>query len=195
MTITIGPPTPVNINQLAEEFDEALELYREVKPQRVLEVGTAAGGSLYHWIKNATTDAVIVSVDIDMSQISYEIVDEWARGEFGLPDVMTLLVQGDTRTPWTQAEIEEKAPYDWLFIDGCHEYEYARNDWEAFRPMCNPGAYVLFHDIALQREYGDGRTAGVHRLWRELQAEGFWTRELRADPTLTSYGIGVLRLP
>ncbi len=190
MTLTIGPPTPVEINQLADEFEQALELYREAKPERVLEIGTAAGGSLYHWLQNP--GAAVISVDIDMSQIEQDTADRWIPDPY---DCVCVLIQGDTRTPWTQAEIEQHAPFDWLFIDGCHEYEYARNDWEAFRPMCNPGAYVLFHDIALRRNYGKGRTAGVHLLWRELQADGYWTREIRAEPRQDAYGIGCLRLP
>ncbi len=191
MTITIGPATPVEINQLAEEFDQALELYREVAPKRVLEIGTAAGGTLYHWLQNAAPDTRVVSVDIDMSQISPVTADDWCLE----PDVSCHLIQGDTRLPWAQEAIRMHGPFDWLFIDGCHEYEFAYNDWEAFSKMCDPGAYVLFHDIALKRNYPSGATAGVERLWRELQADGYWTRELRADPSLTEYGIGVLRLP
>ncbi len=191
MTITIGPATPVEINQLAEEFDQALELYREVGPKRVLEIGTAAGGTLYHWLQNAAPDARIVSVDIDMSQLSQETANSWCPE----PDVACHLIRGDTRLPWVQEQIRAHGPFDWLFIDGCHEYEYAYNDWYAFMPMCNPGAHVLFHDVALRRNYPGGATAGVEQLWRELQADGYWTRELRADPTLTEYGIGILRLP
>ena len=52
----------------------------------------------------------------------------------------------------------------------------------------------MFPDIALRRRYEDGGEAGVWRLWRELQAEGFWTAELRAKPLVNAYGIGVLSL-
>lgn len=190
MTVTIGPPTPVEINQLAEELQPVLDLYRETKPLRVLEIGTAAGGTLYHWLQNARECAVVVSVDLDMSQITQDVADTWA-----LSDARCVLIQGDTAAPWTRDLVKLHAPFDWVFIDGCHEYEAARSDWENFRPMCAPGAYVLFHDIALQRSYGNGRVAGVRQLWRELQAEGFWTREFRAAPGLTEYGIGALRLP
>lgn len=193
MTVTIGPSTPVEINQLAQEFDEALNIYREARPQRVLEIGTAAGGSLFHWLQNAAAGAVVVSVDLDMGQITQETADSWiTRPGY---KIECKLIQGDTTAPWTRDLIKPYAPFDWLFIDGCHEYAAARSDWEAFRPMCNPGAYVLFHDIALVRQYEGGRSAGVELLWRELQGEGFWTRELRAAPNLTEYGIGVLRLP
>ncbi len=191
MTITIGPATPVEINQLAEEFEQALELYQEEAPGMVLEIGTAAGGTLYHWLQYAAVGADVISVDIDMSQLTQETADSWVPEQAG----QCVLIQGDTRLPWVQAGVMRYAPFDWLFIDGSHEYEYAYNDWDAFSKMCNPGAHVLFHDIALKRNYAGGATAGVERLWRELQADGYWTREIRADPSLTEYGIGVLRLP
>ena len=85
-------------------------------------------------------------------------------------------------------------PFDWLFIDGCHVYEEAKQDWEDYGPLVNRGGLVLFHDIALVRRYEDGREAGVERLWRELQAEGCWTREFRAAPGLDAYGIGAVRV-
>jgi predicted O-methyltransferase YrrM len=190
MTITIGPETPVEINQLTQEFEQAIELYQQARPMRVLEIGTAAGGTLYHWLQHAPVGATVVSVDLDMSQITQAVADTWVTDHA----TRCFLICGDSTTPWTQAAIRRHGPYDWLFIDGCHEYIPARVDFETYTQMCNPGALVLLHDIALQRDYGNGRTAGVHQLWRELQADGYWTRELRAAPNLTEYGIGVIKL-
>jgi predicted O-methyltransferase YrrM len=189
MSATIGPITPVEINQLADEFNEALRLYRRAEPHRVLEIGTAAGGTLYHWLQNAQYGAHVVSVDLDMTQITQERADGWRP-----KGVTCHLIQGDSAAPWTHQAVREHGPYDWVFIDGCHEYVPSRQDFDTYSAMCADEALVLLHDIALQRQYGDGRTAGVHQLWRELQAAGYWTREIRAAPNLTEYGIGVIRL-
>ena len=46
------------------EIQKLFNAICELKPKRVLEIGTAKGGSLYLWIQAATDDATIVSVDL-----------------------------------------------------------------------------------------------------------------------------------
>lgn len=186
---SIGPPTPVEIGQMEWEFEHALELYRLKAPAKVLEIGTWAGGTLYHWLRNAEPGALVVTVDSKQPDTSP--FDEWCP-----PDVNWLQVVGNSHSSEVIGECEIHGPYDWLFIDGCHVYEDAQADWENYKALCAPGAVVLFHDISLRREYPEqGKEAGVWRLWREIQAEGFMTQELRVVPELTEYGIGVCHLP
>jgi predicted O-methyltransferase YrrM len=35
---------------------------------------------------------------------------------------------------------------DFLFIDGLHDYDSVKADWEHFKPMLADGAVVAFHD-------------------------------------------------
>ena len=46
------------------EIEGLFEAVCDLAPSRVLEIGTARGGSLYLWIQAATADATIVSVDL-----------------------------------------------------------------------------------------------------------------------------------
>ncbi len=57
-----GPPTPVPIFQWEKEFEVLLELYRRLAPWRVLEVGTYHGGTLYHWLRNASPGTTTRSI-------------------------------------------------------------------------------------------------------------------------------------
>ena len=46
------------------EIEELYKTVMELSPTRVLEIGTARGGTLYLWTQAAKTDATIVSVDL-----------------------------------------------------------------------------------------------------------------------------------
>lgn len=183
--LKIGPDTPVEINQIEWEFCRALELYRARKPRRVLELGTNAGGSLYHWVQAADPGAHVVTVDVNPLPDAdcFHGPATWEQ------------VVGDSHADGTAAEVAKRGPFDWLFIDACHVYEDARDDWNTFTPMCAPTGVVLLHDISLVRDYPEtGQTAGVWRLWREIQAAGHLTQEFRAQPGFPEYGIGVVYL-
>jgi len=56
-------------------------------------------------------------------------------------------------------------PIDILFIDGSHEYEDVKADFEAFFPFVKKRGIVAFHDIK-------GKWTGVIRFWAEVQASG-----------------------
>jgi cephalosporin hydroxylase len=43
--------TPVHCVQLVEEFTPLLALVRDVRPARLLEIGSHAGGTLYHFLQ------------------------------------------------------------------------------------------------------------------------------------------------
>lgn len=181
---------PVTVCQLQPELDLALDMYRQHNPKRVLEIGTASGGSLYHWLQNSTPGTRIVTVDLPIPdyESSEHLYPDWT------PEGVTVTqIRGNSHHADTIDACRLFGPYDLVFIDGAHPYPDARQDYDNYAPMCVPGGLVMLHDIALRRDYGDGVTAGVWQLWRELQAEGLWTRELRADPRLTEYGIGIVR--
>ena len=194
VTTEIGPLTPVQICQLRAEFEAVLDFYEDEAPRSVLEIGTASGGSLYHWIKRGASGAVIVTVDLpDPDYESAErFYDEW-RAASEIKGVEQ--IRGNSHDPATISTVARFAPFDWVFIDGCHVYEDAHADYMNYGTMTRPGGVVLLHDIALKRRYEDGREAGVWRLWEEIRATGAWTREFRAGLDTDAYGIGALRVP
>ncbi len=187
----IGPPTPVTICQLEDEFAPVLDLYRNEKPQAVLEIGTASGGSLYHWLTNAQPGATIVTIDLPNPDYppNDHLYPNWTP-----ENVNGYQIRGDSTDPGTIQAAAEYGPYQWLFIDANHTYEATRADYDNYSPLVSPGGLILLHDIALVRDYEDGNTAGVWKCWREIQATGQWTREFRAQPPLPAYGIGAIRV-
>jgi hypothetical protein len=89
------------------------------------------------------------------------------------PDIL-----GDTTDPATLEALKARLggrPIDLLFIDANHGYEFAKNDWEKFGPLCRH--IVAFHDTENEN------WPGVNKLWRELTAKA------DQDPMLTFVGI------
>lgn len=196
MTVTMveqmpgyGPPTPVPIFQWEEEFVELLRLYRDLQPKRVLELGSYYGGTLYHWLQNAQPNVTIVSVD------SYAVgVDNRDQYLDWAPHPLTLYaINGNSHHPDIVAEVAQHGPYDFVFIDAGHYYEEVKADWELYRPMVRSGGVVVFHDILPPSP--EHPEIEVARLWNDLKALGYQTREIVADPNASWGGIGIVTVP
>lgn len=183
-----GPETPVPIFQHVWEFETLLRLYRQRAPRHVLEVGTYHGGTLYHWLQNATPGTTIVAVD------SYAVgVDNRHLYPGWTPDDVTLhVVCGDSHDPATVAKVAEHGPYDWIWIDAGHYYHEVAADWQLYRPLANTGAIVCLHDILPPSPQHP--EIEVDRLWRQLQRQGHVTQEIVADPVASWGGVGVVFL-
>ncbi len=156
-----GPPTPVQIYQWQKEFEVVLELYRRVQPEKVLEVGTYHGGTLYHWLTNARPGTQVVSVD------SYAVgVDNRHLYEGWIPEGVELhTICGDSHDPLIAEEVEEHGPFDWTFIDAGHYYHEVLRDWQIYGPMTE--GVVLFHDILPPTNAHP--EIEVDRLWQEIK--------------------------
>jgi predicted O-methyltransferase YrrM len=182
-----GPPTPVPIFQWEQEFTQLLDVYRELAPRRVLEVGTFHGGTLYHWLTNAPDGATVVTVDSYAAGVdNRHLYDGWT------PEGVTLqVIAGRSAAESTVMEAKAWAPYDFIFIDAGHYYTEVKADWEAYLPLAQKGAVVAFHDILTHPAHPE---IDVGRLWAEIKGD-FETEEFVANPDAEWGGIGVVRLP
>lgn len=179
-----GPPAPVPIFQHEAEFSKLLGLYKERQPAAVLEIGTYHGGTLYHWLTNASPGAKVVSVD------SYAAgVDNRHRYNDWRPDTVNLFViEGDSQETAVANEVRRLGPYDWVFIDAGHYYHEVKRDWELYGPMVRKGGVCVFHDILPPSE--EHPEIEVARLWEEIKLMAF-TEEIVADREASWGGLGV----
>lgn len=187
------PPTPVPIFQHQFEWEQLLRIYREKRPMHSIEIGTHAGGTLYHLLQNAPAGAVVVSVDSYTAHFdNRHLYADWTPA-----DVTLHMIAGDSREKTTIAAARDFAPYGFVFIDAGHYEHEVQADWEHYGAMAAPGAIVAFHDIITHHSWP---SIEVEKVWRRIQRQGYITQELTwstgVPPNDQGWGgIGLVRMP
>lgn len=185
----IADLAPVLTQQHPEELEMILDIYRELKPSRVLEIGSLQGGTLYHWLKNAEPGAIVASIDLPLNiaaQVARLKWGAWAD-EFGVKLGAWI---GDSGNPILVRRARNLAPYDFIFVDGDHSRDGVSRDFDNYFQMVRVGGCIAFHDIAAP---DDSRHIQVGTWWRQLVATGKYnTQELVRFAGSDSGGIGVI---
>ncbi|MFZ7124651.1 MAG: class I SAM-dependent methyltransferase [Desulfobacterales bacterium] len=176
---------------------EIENLYRKVlnlRPKRVLEIGTARGGTLYLWIQAALSDATIISVDLPDGNFGGAYPEEKVPfySAFARESQKLHLLRKDSHDIKTVEEVKRLLNgklLDFAFIDGDHTYEGVKKDFAHYAPLVRPGGIIGFHDI-LPRP--DMPSIQVDRFWSELK-EKYCTEEIIGNlDSGRKIGIGVL---
>lgn len=175
-------------------------LYQEVmhlKPERVLEIGTAKGGTLYLWTQAATPDAVIVSVDLPGGEFggAYPTCRIPFYESFAREGQKMHLLLADSHLSETYenvARIFSSRSIDFAFIDGDHTYEGVKADFNQYGPLVRPGGLIAFHDILPRPDLPDIQ---VDKFWKEIK-DRYETVEFigTKESGRKVIGIGLLRV-
>jgi predicted O-methyltransferase YrrM len=189
----------VSVEQLvaSQKYDELvafLAKMRDLRPRRVCEIGTSAGGTLYAFTRVAAPDAVIIAVDLVLPAPTRHL-----RARLGRESQTIVGIEGDSREPATKQAVERALggePLDVLFIDGDHSYDGVRSDFELYGPLVREGGLIGIHDINEDYSTRHGRqtpsvSGDVPRFWREVTGR-YRSEEIIAEPDQDGYGIGVI---
>lgn len=154
----VGPYWSFKAQQRVSELKGMAQIAKEMEPDCVVEVGSARGGTFYVWCRYLPADRFI-SVDLTHR----------GRGSIfrEFSDNRVELIQGNSYSHSTLKEVNEACEGhtpDFVYIDGSHEYDDVKRDFEAYSRLMDGEGIVGFHDI------GDD-WSGVSRLWQEIQDE------------------------
>jgi predicted O-methyltransferase YrrM len=192
--------------QKKSEIVSLLQLLEQSQPRRVVEIGTATGGTLFMLTQVAAPDATIVSVDLPGGRLGgasssvrnpYPWWRAWLYRGFGRDDQAVHVIRADSHKVSTLEDVRQRLPEkqaDFLFIDGDHSYEGVRRDFELYAPLAADGCLVAFHDIVQSRPGGRGDPGEVPDFWREVRTHQTVEAEFVEDWDWGSCGIGVVRL-
>ena len=141
--------SPVPIFQDEKELKALIDRARTIQPERILEVGSLYGGTLWRWM-NEFCGATVVSVDMiaDNNEHPKENILEcrkhWQTWSVELMCLLHYYV-GPSDHPEILRAVKKHAPYDFIFVDGGHKYDEVSGDFRNYWPMLRPGGLIMIH--------------------------------------------------
>ncbi|MEM2196980.1 MAG: class I SAM-dependent methyltransferase [Sulfolobales archaeon] len=181
--------------QIPYEILAFLKILTKLRPQRILEIGTERGGTLFLWTYVAAKNATIISIDISpgcfLFGYSYPYWKEDLYRSFSFFNQKIYPIRGFSQQPSTLRKVMDilaTGKLDFLFIDGDHTYEGVRKDFEIYSPLVRKGGIIAFHDIV---PGPPERVGGVPTFWNEIK-QNFTYNEIVKDWQQGGCGIGVI---
>jgi predicted O-methyltransferase YrrM len=177
--------------QKPDELTALCEMLAARRPEHLLEIGTAHGGTLFVLTRLASPHATIISVDLTGGRLGEGPTRALIFKRFARRRQRLYLLLGDSHSAETLNRVKDilkQQALDFLFIDGDHSYEGVKRDFELYGPLVRKGGIVAFHDIV------DGApefVGGVPAFWREIRPR-YRHAEIIENPRQGGWGIGVL---
>jgi len=156
------------------------EIITEIKPDFIIETGTALGGSALLWamvLEQVNPRGKVITIDIhDQAQVARlstenappEVVAR-AANEVRMLQSMPIwksrveFVKGSSTDPAIVAELRRrtKGHKVLVILDSDHRKQHVVNELNAYAPMVNPGSYVIVQDTnvnghPVRKDYGPG---------------------------------------
>ena len=183
--------------QIRAEIVQLTKLVGKRKPKVVVEIGTAHGGTLFLWCRQAHSEATIISIDLPggIHGGGYPYWKSWIYRRFLLNGQKLYLLRGDSHKTEMLERLKKlllgKVMVDFLFIDADHTYEGIKTDFQMYSSLVCPGGLIALHDIV---KHPDWLNCHVDRFWQEIKNERR-IHEFVNDSNQSFGGIGVVEVP
>jgi predicted O-methyltransferase YrrM len=135
-----------------EELSCIMAIAKAVEAKKILEIGTWDGNTTVNLA--ATTGGLVTTLDLppETSPESSGVPNMTERGQLGRQfqdhtcRSRIRQVFGDsTRIDWKTLE----PPFDLIFIDGAHHYDFVARDTENAKANLAPGGAIVWHDYGI----------------------------------------------
>jgi predicted O-methyltransferase YrrM len=183
--------------QIRSEILGLLTELEKKRPNNIIEIGTARGGTLFLFTRIAADNASLISID-QMDKNYLGGYPEWKTKfftSFAQKGQKIHLLRADSHDIATLNDAKSLLggnKVDLLFIDGDHTYSGVKRDFEIYSPLVCRGGIVAFHDIGRPKEGVQGvYKFGVYEFWEEIKDE-FNHKEIIEDRAQGWAGIGLL---
>ena len=99
------------------------------------------------------------------------------------------LIANDSTSNFTKQNLSKLGPYDFIFIDGGHDYETVKSDFLTAKENASTRCVIALHDIYAEQP------SEVKRFWEEIKSNNkFKTLEFCDQEETIKYGIGLVSI-
>jgi cephalosporin hydroxylase len=140
------------IVQLPEDMLRIQEVIYRVRPDFIIEIGVAHGGSLmfYATLCKAMGHGRLIGIDIDIRAHNRMAIEQHELAPY------IQLIQGNSISADTFEHVAKQvrgANQVMVLLDGCHTYDHVRSELEMYATLVTPGSYIvamdgIMHDVA-----------------------------------------------
>ena len=182
--------------QVREEITTLMTVLEARSPERVMEIGTMNGGTLFLLTRAAAAESLLVSVDLPWGRFGYGYprIKVPLYRTFAGPGQRLHLVRSDSHQRSTLDRVRSilgNGELDFLFLDGDHTYEGVKQDFEMYGPLVKSGGLIGFHDIV---PHPPETGCDVFRFWQEISEKHEVVDEFVADWDQGRGGIGLIQV-
>ncbi|WP_160168357.1 class I SAM-dependent methyltransferase [Novipirellula maiorica] len=185
------------ILQVENEIVPFLDYVAEHTPVVIGEIGLKHGGNSFMFLRKLQDVTLYLGMDLVLENIS--------KLKFYRRDQQQMyILEGNSQLPAIVNKARQHLAgrqFDFLFIDGDHEYAGVLEDLIQWYPLVKPGGLIALHDIVPDEEAKTGvRPAGrlwgggVYKLWANIKPH-FEHKEFVNDWDQGGFGIGVITKP
>lgn len=163
-------------SQIKLEIENLQLLVANKKPEVIVEIGTALGGTLARWFEIPSCK-VLISIDQSdgihggqgFEQRTYTISD--ALEQANLTGIEFYAVNGDSKDQYLINRVSEllgDRKIDFLFIDGDHTFDGVKGDFEKYEHFLKEESTVALHDV-LSSHFHRKAECYVSVFWEQLK--------------------------
>lgn len=147
-----------NMSITIAELNSLLAIIKHLNAKNILEIGTFDGGTTLNIAANIPKGGLVTTIDLPYENSGYDIeFSEFMDNKSNSDKVGIQYLYSDYTDRISQvledsAKIDyEKlqAPFDIFFIDGCHDYNYVKNDTEKALKYTKKGGVIIWHDYGM----------------------------------------------
>ena len=136
------------MQQNQHEFFDLLSRLQEKQVKTILEVGSSHGGSLVFYDHIVGEDGLVIGME-NAPEYAFSVIRQ--SGYTPKSNIKLLEMVSHLNSTLTAVKKSlNKRPLDFLFIDGDHSYEGAKQDYEMYMPLVKEGGLIGFHDAAIE---------------------------------------------
>jgi len=146
------------------ELTYLISLIKIYKAQNILEIGTWDGNTTLNIAANLDEQGKIVTVDLPPDSKGYFSLETpdmlknlTDRHQLGIQYKKTKFESKIKQVYGDSAAIDWKTlggPFDLIFIDGCHAFNYVKSDTENALSVLREGGTMVWHDYGMIKDVG-----------------------------------------